>query len=196
MFKKIFFISLIFLHLGIQNSYSFSDQRTKVTVKKIKEILIKTNSLSFDFTQKINDKIEVGRCLIKYPKLIHCYYDNKAKKELISDSYTLAIYKKKYNKIYLYPLITLSLNHLLDKEFILKELSPQKQFKITDKIIEFNVYNKKQKIIIGFAPKTFDLLGWKTTDIFQNDVEFAVYDVKKNVPIEESEFKIPKIKND
>ena len=196
MFKKIFFISLIFLHLGIQNSYSFSDQRTKVTVKKIKEILIKTNSLSFDFTQKINDKIEIGKCLIKFPKLMHCYYDDKAKKQLISDGYTLAIYKKKYNKIYLYPLITLSLNHLLDKEFILKELSPQKQFKITDKIIEFNVYNKKQKIIIGFAPKTFDLLGWKTTDIFQNDVEFAVYDVKKNVPIEESEFKIPKIKND
>ena len=87
---------------------------------------------------------------------------------------------------------------MLDKEFILKELSPQnyKQLKVTDKIIEFEVYNKKQKIVVSFAPKTFDLLGWKTTDIFQNDVEFAVYDVKKNVPIEESEFKIPKIKND
>ena len=65
---------------------------------------------------------------------MHCYYDNKAKKQLISDGYTLAIYKKKYNKIYLYPLITLSLNHLLDKEFILKELSPQKQFKITESV--------------------------------------------------------------
>ena len=188
---------MIILNFSTQNSYSFQNQE-KITINKIKKILIETNSLSFNFVQKINDKIEIGRCLIKYPKLMHCYYDNKAKKELISDSYTLAIYKKKYNKIYLYPLITLTLNHLLDKEFILKELSPEnhKQLKIEDKVIEFKVYNKKQKIIVGFAPKTFDLLGWKTTDIFQNDVEFVVYDVKKNVPVEESEFKIPKIKND
>ena len=41
---------------------------------------------------------------------------------------------------------------------------------LEDKVIEFKVYNKKQKIIVGFAPKTFELLGWKTTDIFQNDV--------------------------
>ena len=193
MLKKIFFISLTFLFFCIQNSYPFSNQKTIETVKKIKEILIETNSLSFDFKQKINEKTEFGKCLIKYPKLMHCYYDNKAKKELISDGYTFAVYKKKYNKIYLYPLITLTLNHLLDKEFILKELSSQKQFKITDKIIEFEVYNKKQKIVISFVPETFDLLGWKTNDIFQNKVEFTVYDVKKNVLIEESEFKIPKL---
>ena len=196
MLKKIIFISLIFLNFFIQNSYSFVNQE-KITIAKIKKIYIKTKSLSFHFKQKINNKTEVGRCLIKYPKLMHCYYDNKAKKELISDGYTLAIYKKKYNKIYLYPLITVSLKHLLDKDFILKELSSEnhKRLKITDKIIEFEIYNKKQKIVIGFAPGTFDLLGWKTKDIFQNDVEFTVYDVKKNVLIEESEFKIPKIKN-
>ena len=62
-----------------------------------------------------------------------------------------------------------------------------------DKIIEFEAYNKKQKIVVSFSPRTFDLLGWKTTDIFQNDVEFTVYDVKKNVLIEENEFKIPKV---
>ena len=197
LFKKIFFFSLIILNFSIQNSYSFKNDE-KIALLKIKKILNETNSLYFNFVQKINDKIEVGRCLIKYPKQMHCYYDNKAKKELISDGYTLAIYKKKYNKVYLYPLITLTLNHLLDKEFILKELSPEnhKRIKIEDKVIEFKVYNKKQEIIVVFAPKTFDLLGWKTTDIFQNDVEFVVYDVKTNVPIEESEFKIPKIKND
>ena len=197
MLKKNFFISIIFLIFFIQNSYSFYNKE-KVTINYIKEILIKTNSLSFDFRQKINDKVEVGSCLVKYPKLMHCYYDNKAEKELISDGYTFAIYKKKYNKIYLYPLITLTLNHLLNKEFILKQLTPNnhKQLKIKDEVIEFEVYNKKQKIIVLLSRETKDLLGWKTTDIFQNDVEFVVYDVKKNVPIEESEFKIPKIKND
>ena len=156
--KKVFFISLIFLNLFIKNSYSLQNQ-AKITINKIKENFIKTNSLSFHFKQKINDKTEVGRCLIKYPKLIHCYYDNKAKKELISDGYTFAIYKKKYNKIYLYPLITLTLNHLLNKEFILRELLPEnhKRLKITDKIIEFEVYNKKQKIIDKLPDYIFPL---------------------------------------
>ena len=85
---------MIILNFSTQNSYSFQNQ-AKITINKIKKILIETNSLSFNFVQKINDKIEVGRCLIKYPKLMHCYYDNKAKKELISDGYALAIYKKK-----------------------------------------------------------------------------------------------------
>ena len=194
MLKKNFFISIIFLIFFIQNSYSFYNKE-KVTINYIKEILIKTNSLSFDFRQKINDKVEVGSCLVKYPKLMHCYYDNKAEKELISDGYTFAIYKKKYNKIYLYPLITLTLNHLLNKEFILKQLTPNnhKQLKIKDGVIEFEVYNKKQKIIVLFSRETKDLLGWKTTDIFQNNVEFTTYNVKKNVMIKKGKFKIPKI---
>ena len=79
MLKKNFFISIIFLIFFIQNSYSFYNKE-KVTINYIKEILIKTNSLSFDFRQKINDKVEVGSCLVKYPKLMHCYYDNKAEK--------------------------------------------------------------------------------------------------------------------
>lgn len=194
MLKKTFFISLILLNFFTQNSYSFHSEE-KIIITKIKKVFIKTNSLSFNFIQKINNKIEKGRCLIKYPKLMHCYYNNKAKKELISDGYTFAIYKKKYNKIYLYPLITLPLNHLLNKEFILKELVPEnhKRLKITDKTIELEVYNKKQKIDVSFNPKTFDLLGWKTSDIFQNNVEFIVYDIKKNILIEKDKFKIPKL---
>ena len=71
--------------------------------------------------------------------------------------------------------------HLLNKEFILKQLTPNnhKQLKIKDEVIEFEVYNKKQKIIVLFSRETKDLLGWKTTDIFQNNVEFTTYNVKK-----------------
>ena len=193
LFKKIFLITFLIINFFIKDSFPLDNQARINSIEKIKESLIETNSLSFFFEQKINDKIELGSCLIKYPKLMHCYYDNKAKKELISDGYTFAIYKKKYNKIYLYPLITLTLNHFLDKDFILKELSPTKQFNITDKIIEFEVYNKKQKLIVAFDAKTFVILGWKTIDIFQNNVEFTIYNVKKNILIEENEFKIPKV---
>ena len=144
--KKILLITFIILSFSVQSSFSSPNQ-------KLIDNLIKTDSLSFLFKQKIGDKVETGRCLLKYPKLMHCYYDNKEKKELISDGYTLAVLKKKYNKIYLYPLITLTLNHLLNKEFILKELSLEnhKRLKIADEVIEFEVYNKKQKIIVLFS---------------------------------------------
>ena len=193
LFKKIFLITFLIINFFIKDSFPLDNQARINSIEKIKESLIETNSLSFFFEQKINDKIELGSCLIKYPKLMHCYYDNKAKKELISDGYTFAIYKKKYNKIYLYPLITVSLKHLLDKDFILKELSYMRTMKMTDKIIEYEIYNKKQKFIVIFDSKTFEISGWKTIDIFQNDVEFIIYNVKKNIVIEKDEFKIPRL---
>ena len=186
MFKKIFFILIIIVSFSIQSSFSSPN-------KKLIDNLTETNSLSFLFKQKINKKIEEGKCLVKYPKLMHCYYSNKAKKELISDGHTFAIYKKRYNKIYLYPLITLNLKHFLNKNFILDQLLNTKPYKIGDKIIEFEIYNKKQKLNVFFNRKTSNIAGWKTIDIFQNDVEFTIYNVKKNIIIEKSEFKIPKL---
>ena len=88
-------ILFLIINFSIQNSFASSNQSKIEAVKKIKENLIKTNSLSFLFKQMIGKKIEVGKCLAKYPKLMHCYYDNKEKKELISDGYTFAIFKKK-----------------------------------------------------------------------------------------------------
>ena len=39
-----------------------------------------TNNLSFNFKQTINDKSEVGKCIIEYPKKIFCEYSNPNKK--------------------------------------------------------------------------------------------------------------------
>ena len=188
LFKKIFIITFVIINFSIQNSFSSA-------TKKITDNLMQTDSLSFLFRQKIGDKVETGRCLVKYPKLMHCYYDNKEKKELISDGYTLAVLKKKYNKIYLYPLITLSLKHFLNKDFIIQQLSTVKPYKINEEFIAFEIYNKKQKLNVFFDSKTFDISGWETIDIFQNNVEFKVYNVKKNISNEKDEFKIPKINN-
>ena len=35
------------------------------------------NTLSFDFTQIIGDKVELGNCYIKYPLLMKCEYPKK-----------------------------------------------------------------------------------------------------------------------
>ena len=92
LFKKIFLISFLIINFSIQNSFAFSNQSRIKVVKKIKENLIKTNSLSFLFKQRVGKKIEVGECLAKYPKLMHCYYDNKEKKpfdpyKILPDTY-------------------------------------------------------------------------------------------------------------
>ena len=71
----------------------------KQLINRYKQI----NTLSFDFTQKIGDKIEIGNCYIKYPLLMKCEYPKK-KKLIIANGRTLAIVKNRYKKIYQYPL--------------------------------------------------------------------------------------------
>ena len=44
-------------------------------INKYKEI----NTLSFDFTQKIGEKLEFGSCYIKYPLFMKCEYPKKKK---------------------------------------------------------------------------------------------------------------------
>ena len=150
----------------------------------------KINNISFKFQQKIDDKIEVGKCYIKYPKLIYCLYDNKDKKEMVSNGRSLVIKNNRYNKIYIYPLKTTPLKYILDKEFILnkiKNLEP----KINNNTIEFLIYTKKKLISIFFNSKTYDLAGWKTIDIYQKEVIFQINNLEKNIDIDDKRFKLP-----
>ena len=73
LFKKIFFFLIVFT---LSSQKSFSSPKEKIINN-----FIKINNISFEFQQRIDDKIEVGKCYIKYPKLIYCLYDNKDKKE-------------------------------------------------------------------------------------------------------------------
>ena len=63
-----------------------------------------TKTLSFNFKQKIAEKVEFGNCYIKYPLLMKCIYQNLKQKSVISNGRTVAIIKKKYKKIYYYPI--------------------------------------------------------------------------------------------
>ena len=72
-----------------------------IAIGSIKENIIKnlieTKNLSFNFEQTINEKTEIGNCIIKYPKKIFCLYDNFNKKILVSNGKSLVI-KNKNNK--------------------------------------------------------------------------------------------------
>ena len=180
--KKIFFF-LIVLTLFSQKSFSSPKEKTINNFNKI-------NNIFFKFQQTIDDKIEVGKCYIKYPKLIYCLYDNKDKKEMVSNGRSLVIKNNRYNKIYIYPLKTTPLQYILDKEFILnkiKNLEP----KINNNTIEFLIYTKKKLISIFFNNKTYDLAGWKTIDIYQKEVIFQINNLEKNIDIDDKRFKLP-----
>ena len=93
MFKKFIFISkIIFFSLIFVNN-TLADLQQDLINK-----LISTNTLSFDFKQKIEDEEEIGNCFIKYPLLMKCNYKDPAQKILISNGKTVAIIKKNIKK--------------------------------------------------------------------------------------------------
>jgi outer membrane lipoprotein-sorting protein len=181
--KRILFF-LIVLTFFSQKSFSSSKE-------KIINNFIKINNISFKFQQKIADKIEVGECYIKYPKLIYCLYDNKDKKEMVSNGKFLVIKNNRYNKTYIYPLKITPLEYILDKEFILDKIKNLKPEINIDEKIEFSLTNKSNLVSVFFDSKTYNLSGWKTIDIYQNEVTFQITNLEKNINIDENRFKLP-----
>ena len=151
----------------------------------------KINNMSFDFIQQIEEKIETGSCKIEYPKLLHCLYDNKDKKEITSNGRSLVIKNNRHNKSYIYPLKITLLKYILDKKFILDEIKKLEPSKINDYNVEFSISGKTNLIKVFFDIKTYDLAGWKTTDIYQEEVIFKISNIKKNILIEKNTFKLP-----
>ena len=78
--------------------------------------LTSTKTLSFNFEQKISNKKEIGNCIIKYPLLMKCNYENVKKKIIISNGKKLAIIKKNIKKF-----IFIQLNQLLYLRFYRKK---------------------------------------------------------------------------
>ena len=183
MIKRILFF-LIVLTVSSQKSFSLPKEKIINNFNKI-------NNISFEFQQKIADKIESGKCYIKYPKLIYCLYDNKNKKEMVSNGKSLVIKNNRYNKTYIYPLKTTPLEYILDKEFILNKIKNSEPKINIDKMIEFSITNESNLVSVFFDSKTYNLSGWKTIDIYQKEVIFQINNLEKNINIDEKRFKLP-----
>jgi len=185
--KKInifFFINILYFFSIISSEANFQEE----FISKYSTI----NTLSFDFTQKIGKKIEFGNCQIKYPLLINCYYPKK-NKNIISNGKKLAIVKKRYKKVYYYPLKKTPLFYLLKKENILNLIKNNQPLKKDGNIIEYEITdNNLNKFNIFFDTNKIDLLGWKTTDSYSNEVSFLIRNIKKNILIKNKIFKIPR----
>ena len=110
MTKKIFFLLKIFFLFLLSINIVLADLQKNLINK-----LTATQTLTFDFKQKIADKEEIGNCFVKYPLRMKCNYKNSKGKTIISNGKTVAIIKKKYKKIYLYPIKSTPLSFILEK---------------------------------------------------------------------------------
>jgi outer membrane lipoprotein-sorting protein len=186
--KKLFFLLNIFFIYFFSTNASLADLQKKIINK-----LTATKTLSFNFEQIISDKKEVGNCFIKYPLLIKCNYKNLKQKTIISNGKTVAVIKKKYKKIYLYPLKSTPLFFILKKEKIINLIRETQPTEISSNIIIFKFFDKKKNIIkLLFDKNSLDLKGWETKDAYSNDVSFIINNLEINNQIVDSFFKIPK----
>ena len=122
-----------------------------------------------------------------------CNYHNLKQKILISNGRKIAIIKKKYKKIYYYPLKSTPLFIILDKSKILNLIKNNKPTRIDSHVIEFEFIDiKSNKLKIIFDKNTLEFKGWETKDAYSNNVSFQISNLKKNNQIIDDFFKIPR----
>jgi outer membrane lipoprotein-sorting protein len=186
--KKLFFLLKIFFFYLLSINISLADLQKNLINK-----LTATQTLTFDFKQKIADKEEVGNCFIKYPLLMKCNYQNLKQKTIISNGKTVAIIKKKYKKIYYYPIKLTPLFFILKKEKIINLIRKNQPTEINAGLIEFEFIDQKtNRVKILFDKNSLEFKGWKTKDVYSNNVSFTINNLKINNQIIDDFFKIPR----
>jgi outer membrane lipoprotein-sorting protein len=156
---------------------------------KIVQNLKDTENLDFKFEQNINGKIENGNCTIKYPKKIFCEYTKSNNKILVSNGKSLVI--KTRTSYYRYPLEKTALNLILDKNFLINKIYNLNERIVDNSLINFTIFDGDNEINIFFDKKTYDLVGWQNTDIYQNFNITFLSSVRKNRVLSKNLFKIP-----
>ena len=189
--KKIFFFLKIFFLFLLSTKIILADLQKNLINK-----LTATQTLTFDFKQKIADKEEIGNCFVKYPLLMKCNYKNSKGKTIISNGKTLAIIKKKYKKIYLYPIKSTPLSFILEKEKIIDLIRKSDPAELNSDLIGFIFSDKKtNKVKILFDKNSLELRGWETNDAYSNKVNFEINNLIINNQIVDNFFKIPQEKD-
>ena len=156
---------------------------------KIIENLKNIKNLDFNFEQNINGKIENGNCTIEYPKKIFCEYARSNNKILVSNGKSLVI--KTLTSYYRYPLKKTPLNFILDKEFLINKINILEERIVDERLVNYTIKENDNEINIFFDKKTFDLIGWQNTDIYQNFNITFLSSIRKNRIISKNIFEIP-----
>ena len=179
---KIYYIILLTIFLAIESVAS--------TKKNIIQNLSKIDSLTFNFEQNINGKVENGDCIIKYPKKIFCKYKLHNKKILVSNGRSIVI--KTISSYYIYPIEKTPLNIILNKEFLLEKIKNLNETILDNKFVNYKFFVNENEVNIFFNKDTYNLIGWQTVDIYQNLSITYISSIVKNQKVKDGLFKLPK----
>ena len=121
-----------------------------------------------------------------------CNYQNLKQKTIISNGKTVAIIKKKYKKIYRYPIKLTPFFFILEEEKIINLIRKNKPIEINSNFIEFEFIDQKtNRVKVLFDKNSLEFKGWKTKDSYSNNVSFTINNLKTNNQIVDNFFKIP-----
>tara|TARA_B100000989_G_scaffold252037_1_gene200144 strand:- start:725 stop:1234 length:510 start_codon:yes stop_codon:yes gene_type:complete len=158
--------------------------------EKIIQNLETINNLTFNFEQNVNGKTENGHCALLYPQKIFCKYNLKNGKILVSNGESIVI--KTNSSYYFYPLERTPLHLILNKNFLINKIKNLDERILDDKFINFKFFEKDFEVSIFFDYNNLDLIGWQTTDIYQNLSITFLASVKKNQKLNNNLFILPK----
>ena len=168
--------------------FSITEASAKIK-EKIIQNLEATDNLTFNFEQNVNGKTENGHCAISYPQKIFCKYNLKNGKILVSNGKSIVI--KTNSSYYLYPLERTPLNLILNKNFLIDKIKNLDERILDNKFINFKFFENDFEVNIFFDYNNLNLIGWQTTDIYQN-LSITFLDlVKKNQKLNKNLFVLP-----
>ena len=176
-----FFLIIIFFFLTLNSNAEIKE--------KIIQNLKNTKNLDFKFEQNVNGKIENGNCTIEYPKKIFCEYARSNNKILVSNGKSLVV--KTISSYYRYPLEKTPLNVILDKNYLINKIKYLEERIIDNNLINFTILENNNEINIFFDERTYDLIGWQNTDMYQNFNITFLSSIRKNRVLSKNLFNIP-----
>ena len=109
---------------------------------------------------------------------------------MVSNGKSLVINSDRSKQYYRYRLDKTPLNLILDKNFLINEMTDSESLSSFLNHFSFKVIYEKTSVIIHFDKNNLNLIGWTTKDIYQNKVETKISNVENNIMIDSKIFKI------
>ena len=177
--------AIIFFSLYLIFTNSIAAEKSKI-IKKLNSI----DNIKFNFTQKTNEKVEKGKCILVFPSKLKCNYEDKNEKELIVNKKMMAITQKRYEKTFFYPLSKSTFINILSKNELIKIINTSNTI-INDYLNIVFINESNSKTLIRFDKDNFLLAGWVSSDQYNNKVIFEIEITSTNQTIDDKIFTLP-----
>ena len=83
------------------------------------------------------------------------------------------------------------MNLILDKEFLINKIIDLNERIVDEKYINYTILENDFEINIFFDKQNFNLVGWQTSDVYQNLNVTFISNLKKNQNIDQRIFNLP-----